>query len=124
MAHKLIEAIPVSNRIIAGGAIASAIMGIVALLTMIGVDWPLTEKSPIIQQSIEFDQIQELEVARINAEIKRAEYARLEGSIESDEFLMGQYDKPDLTEGERIQKNRLLRRIARHRREQDRLDKK
>ncbi len=105
--------------------------GIAVLLTAIATTWvqfggavPLTENSHVIRQSVEFDVVHDLEIYRINEQIKNGRIARLESSIESDGFLLGQYDRPDLTEGERFQKARLDRRIEKHKRELDRLDKK
>lgn len=114
----------VSNRVILIGSVISAVAIFIGALTAIGVDWPLTENSPLIQQSVEFDVVHDLEIARINAEIHQANTARLEGSIESDGFLLTQFDRPDLTPGERFEKARLIRRIEKHKRELDRLDKK
>lgn len=105
--------------------------GVAVLLTAIATAWvqfggaiPLTEHSPVIQQSVEFDVVHDLEIARINAEILQAHTARLEGSIESDGFLLTQFDRPNLTEGDRFNRDRLVRRIEKHKRELDRLDKK
>lgn len=105
--------------------------GVAGFLVIIAGAWvqfgggvPLTKHSPVIQQSVEFDKVHDLEIYRINEDIRNGRIARYENSIESDGFLLGQYDKPGLTEGERFQQARLVRRIEKHKRELDRLDKK
>ena len=112
--------------------------GIAALLTASAGAWvtfgggvPITKHSPVVEALHEVDreyrdrfQIQELEVSVFNAELRRIETSRLENSIESDGFVVSQFDRPDLTEGERFERDRLKRRIEKHKRELDRLDKK
>lgn len=111
--------------------LAAGASTLIAFWSDIGGPVPLTKHSPVVEALHEVDreyrdrfQIQELDVAVANAEIRRIETARLEGSIESDGYILGQFDRPDLTEGERFEKSRLIRRIEKHKRELDRLDKK
>lgn len=112
-------------------AVVSGLLVFIAFWDKIGGPVPLTKHSPTVTDLQDTDrdykgafQLQELEIMRINAEILQAQTARLESSIESDEFLMGQYKRPNLSEGDQIQKDRLIRRIEKHKRELDRLDKK
>ena len=121
----------VSNRVILIGSVATALIGIVSAWVMFGGAIPITKHSPVVEALHEVDrdygdkfQIQELEVEQFKAEIKRIDTTRIENSLESDGFLVTQYDRPNLTDGERFERDRLLRRIEKHKRELDRLDKK
>lgn len=106
------DKIPGPNWITWAGGIAASIVAIVGLLTMVGIDWPLTEKSPVVEALHETDrnyagqfQIQELEIGAIKADAKRKYRKDLLGDIRSIKLILSQYEgKPNMTDGDRRNK--------------------
>lgn len=117
----------VSNRVILAGAVIGAVTIFIGALTASGVDWPLTENSPVVEALHDTDknyagqfQIQEMEVMRIdaateklNAEIKKINMESLRNAINSNRFILTQLDRPNLTPGDIREKVRLRGEIER-----------
>lgn len=92
----------VSNRVILIGSVVAAIVAIVGGLTMLGVPLPLTEKSPVIQEFVEFDEVHDLEIEILKTKQKAIIRKDLLDSISSTKSLMSQFDRrTDLNDVER-----------------------
>ena len=91
-----------SHQITTAAAVVTALGVLGAVL---GVDWPLTENSPVIQQSIEFDEYHDLKMrtVEIAARADRRRVVLIE--MRSIRLLMTQWDdKPDMTPQDRENK--------------------
>lgn len=99
-----------SHQITTAAAVVAALIMFGGVL---GVDWPLTERSEIIQQGVQFDEIQDLEVMKLNAEIRKINMATLRSAIDSNRYILTQYDRPSLTAGDIREKVRLEGEIER-----------
>ncbi len=99
---KKIDFSKLSNKVIAGAALVTALGVLGAVL---GVDWPLTENSPVIQQGVDFDEYHDLKMQEVefNAKADRRRVVLLE--MRSIKLLLTQWDdKPDMTPQDRQNK--------------------
>ena len=113
--------VDIPNKVIVVAALVTALGVLGAVL---GVDWPLTERSEIIQQGVQFDEIQELEVMKLNAEIKKINMDTLRNAIDGNRFILTQFDRPNLSPGDIREKVRLEGEIERFQMELEEWSKK
>ena len=84
-----------SHQITTAAAVVTA-LGILG--AALGVDWPLTENSPVIQQSIEFDEYHDLKMLELEMAGKENRQRVILGEMSRIRLYLTQYnDKPDMT---------------------------
>lgn len=121
---KIVERIPLPDKFVYWGTLAGSLVAIIGFFTLIGVDWPLTEKSPVIQEIQEFDEIHELELTAHEIKIRRIRTKQLLDAIDSTRFILTQFEgRTDLNEGEHRIKVSLEGNVEHYLRELDEMAK-